>query len=811
MNITIEGEALDMQENFSIDIEESSAIYSDNGPQSLPVSVPMSPRNKRIFRYPGRIDTASDPNKPRRMATVSDGAWRKTGLLNIIDAGSSGINFNIGFDNSTAYSEWKDRKLSELRDLPVIMTTTKALMDELAYYYYDGQPWDEFAVFPVALSKAITDEDTLQVRTWWEMVNVPGSDNTMEQPEKVMRIIDNTPTEVTIPPGYGLTPFLPVYRILDLIFQDLGYDIAENPFADRDRLDLMRLVVLNNAADAICTGTLRYSELMPDCTVEEFLQALWVRFGLTFRIDSDSKKAYLRLLDDIIKAPASMALDGYIGKPDIDVTYNSPRYVTLSAGTSIDGAAPACERWEDYIKGLSLLEIHVGPDVSLWKPHGSGWQGPVGERPDIDPNYPDGRDPDEIPDPWDDWDRDFWEEDGRDYDYYAARAAGVPMPFSAGESDRNTWLGRETVTGKWWKLDRINDKKRESSSGFFKWDPKSEGLEAMDLVSSDECVPIEKISIGATGTANMFNGYAPAYLVGARHYNTYIKGNDTDEDGDRTPLAFVWAYHTGDGTVGRLCPEDRDGSDLYIDDGGPAGSSLYFQFADGLFAKYWSKYDEYLRHGSRKLEVTIRLPKKLLRGIDILQPVMLHGCRCLIEKMEYRLPSAGEVEVDMTLQTISPLGRYNIAKEQGIPAVAMTALGLGWAFMEGDWQAAEDAKRPALDQQALMRFRQELRHLTWSGEKEEIIIDPLGVVATSDWVEEMPTTLPPDIPTEAPGTKKYVTFRGRIYYACRLVRRIFDPETGATIAKEITGDIVARTFVDYTFDAVYISTYLVRQ
>ena len=334
----------------------------------------------------------------------------------------------------------------------------------------------------------------------------------------------------------------------------------------------------------------------------------------------------------------------------------------------------------------------------------------------------------------------------------------------------------------------------------------------MDLSSADECVPVEKVSIGTTGTANPFTGYAPAYLVGARHFHSYIKGNDNEEgEGESTPLAFMWAYNTGHETIGRLTPEAPDGKDQYIDDGGEPGTTLYLQYADGLFARYWKRYDELLRHGSRKIEIKARLSKKLLSSIDILRPVMLHGCRCLIEKMEYRLPSGPDVDVSATLQSISTIGEYNIDKEQGIPAVAMTATGLRWVLYEWNWQDAEDAKRPQLDQEAWLKFREQLAGLEVQGDGEDILVDPLGIAAISDWVEELPEVLPGEIPSVPAGSKKLVTFHGRINYSCSLVRRVYYPDTGETISKTVTGEPVGYTSVDYTFDAVYICAYIAKQ
>lgn len=815
MNIKIGNEALDMKEGFSISIEENSPIFNDEGSQSISASVPDTPRNRRIFRFPGRLDTASDPNNPRLEGLLTDGAYIRKGVLNVTGCSpSEGISFALGFDNSTAYVAWKDRKLKDLSGLPEILANQDYLINLCSRLYSSGSPQeDDLAVFPVALSRAEYSATTNATpKVYWEMINVPDRDGTMTQPEKVMRLINNTPTEVKVPKGYGLSPFLRVWRVLELIFADLGVQILQNPF--KDHVELARLTVLNNVADTICHGSLRYAELMPDCTVEEFMNALWVRFGLVFRVDTEGGFVDMKLLDDILHEPPVTSIDALITTPHPDITYEEKQYIKLSAATGIEGSAPACERFEDYIKGMSLLDLHVGADINLWKPAQNGeWEGEIRDEWDIEPEYPDGRDPGDIPDPWDDYDEDFWwddRDDGRDEDPSGTRADA--MGYLPGGTSQ-TWLGRETVTGRWWKLDQINDLKKDSSSGFFNWDPAPDDAEAMDLTSADEYVMVDKISIGTTGTANQFSGYAPAFLTGSRHYHSYIKGNDTEDesDGDNTPLAFMWAYHLEASTIGRVACENTDGTPIKLADGGEMGPTLYFQFADGLFANYWRYYDEILRHGLRTVEIDIRLDKPTLQAIDPLRPVIFRGCRCLIDKMEYSLPAGREVAVRLTLRTISTLGEYDIDKEQNIPAISMTAQGLGWALYECDWQAAEDAKRPELDRKAYLRFKEMLADREDRDGDTQIVVDPIGVIATGDWIEEIPTVLPETEPTAQIGSRKMKKFRGRIYYDCYMVRKVYDPDSGYLVSAERIGGVVAGTFADYEFDAVYVSTYVVRR
>lgn len=696
IEINTQGEALDLPSGFSIEIEDSSPIFNDRGSQSIPATVPTTRRNIRLLDAPHRIDTGVNPNIPERKAEIREGGYMRRGTMNITEAGrNEGITFNIGFDNSTAYAIWSKKKLSELSNLPTYQPQLHDqgyhlddILDDLYRIYRYGNPdTDDFAIFPVAVNNESTGTDANK-KTYWEVLNLAGSHG-FSQPSSVKRLLDGEITDVTVPEGYMVTPFLRVWRIIDLIFKDLGLSIYHNPF--RADPELARLVVLNNAADAVCTGKVKYSDLMPDSTVEEFLNALWVRFGLVYNIDNNTATVSLLLLKDIIAQRGNRQLEDFATGYEV-IRYEEPQYIKLSANTSIEGAAPSHERFEDFIKGLDVSKVHLGTNVTQWQNTGSQddprWDGDWmdGYWDDYDPwEDPDWEDPEppepDWPDPDDrDDDRDDGRDDDRDYDYYAARSAAPETRADTSvTSKNNTFLAREFVTGKWYRLDSTNGKVRLSSSSFFNWDPQPEGLTALDLSSDDECVPVERVSTVGLGVGHTFNDKCPLYLFGARHYHSYIKGSDeTESSGDKTPLAFMFAYTTGNKTIGRINPEGEDGKVITLDDGTKPTISLLFQFKDGLFAKFWADYDEILRHGNRSVEVNARINKLELPRMDLLQAYTFRGIRVLIDTMTYSLPSGREVSADLKLRTIQTQGKYNIKEEQNIPDFAAAARHLEW-------------------------------------------------------------------------------------------------------------------------------------
>ncbi len=715
IEIKTQGEALDLPSGFSIEIEDSSPIFNERGSQSVPATVPATRRNICLLKAPYRIDSDVDPNLPERTAEVVEGPYLRAGLMNITGASKKeGITFNIGFDNSTAYAKWRAKKLAELDNLPIYKPNPleqgypiDVLLDELYRIYKNPNPKvDDFAIFPVAVNNESTGTDN-EKKVYWEVLNLTGNHG-FAQPTKVNRLINGEITEVKIPEGYMVSPFLRVWRVLELIFDNLGYEIQFNLF--KADLELSRLVVLNNAADAVCRAEIKYSDLMPDCTVEEFLNALWVRFGFVYNVDNNTGTVQFDLLRDIINRNGGRDITNLITGHE-KVTYESRQYVKLSANTSIEGAAPSHERFEDFIKGLNVGAVHLGAHVSQWQNTGTQeepkWDGDMYEDyydpwDDWDPDrdFPDPEPPEpDYPDPDDD--RDDGRDDRDDYDYYAARSAPATHTDAAVTSSNDTFLAREFITGQWYRLDATNGKVRMASSSFFNWDPQPDGLTPFELTSDDECVPIDRVSTVGLNVGHYYNDKCPVYLFGARHYHSYIKGSDeTENSGESTPLAFMFAYTKDNKTFGRLNGEGDNGQTITLDDGTKPTISLLFQFKDGLFAKFWADFDEILRHGNRSVEINARVNKNDLLLFGVLDVYTLKGIRCLIDTSTYSLPSGKFVSVDFKLRTIQTQGVYDIKEEQNIPDFSASTRHLEWRLLGDNFGEAldtMDAKRQAVN------------------------------------------------------------------------------------------------------------------
>ena len=628
-----------MSNDLSLQIEEKSPVMNERGSQSLPATVPSTARNLLITGFPHRLDGVEAPMGDDRSCVVSDGVYHRRGIINLVSASRrEGITFNIGFDNSEAYEAWKKRRLNELT-LPMVGDGSVATLKGLLQAAYSNGGGDDFAVFPVAVEREeVTTGNTKT--TYWGMLNRV-ENGVLAFPTEQDQPVDGTMTHVSLPDGYGVTGFLYVWRVLELAFGDLGYEIEVNPFKGTAAGDLSQVVVLNNVADAICTGWLKYSDLLPDCEVQAFLRALYVRFGLVYLLNQDTRRVKLELIRDIITKAPGPDLTPWQAEWPL-VSYESRKQLKLSAKTSLPDAAPVNERLEDFAKGLSLDDLTT-----------------VEQR---------------LP----------------------GDALSSPVLL-------------ERMTGKLYKLDSTNSDPGQSSyvytdsvSGWFNWDPQTEGVETEELSSEDECVPM--LLIDST--------YYPGYITGAVHRHSYIKGRESEKEENETPLALVISY----GQSGRITPPgDAQGERL----------SLLFQWNDGLYARFWSGYDDMLRRSFNKVEVTTRMNAAQLLCLDLLEPVKYQGQALLIDGFDYMLPMDHSVEVAMTLRTLRPIG--DTAAGQIVPDVGPSTQTWKWVFY-----------RSNLDEQ-VERAHQRMIQTYGSA-------DLLEVIGSDAWASDVELMEPPSGP-----------------------------------------------------------------
>lgn len=346
---------LDLPVGCTVQIDRTNPLFNDSGSMSLALTVPATPHNERLLGYPSRLDVAVRHDVYD--GSLADGLVMWNVKVNVISAGPDGIEINLGIDESCLYEQWSDVKLRDIPDLPVYepdggVTYLVQLMQQVYTQAVDL----DYHVFPVAVEWA---DDEKGVRgTLLNAVHAVTGGYALDSERRILPVGVESDDTVTVPVGYGITPFLRVGRFLHILLDAYGYTLADNLF-DTDP-QLSHLVLLNNTADTICAGYIDYRDLLPDCTVNEFLDSLKVHFGAFLLADSGSHTARIVFIRDIMSDGTVADWTGlHADRPR--VTINEPRALVLSCATGYALTETECDDMDTFLgKYADFIDTNAG-------------------------------------------------------------------------------------------------------------------------------------------------------------------------------------------------------------------------------------------------------------------------------------------------------------------------------------------------------------------------------------------------------------------------------------------------------------------
>jgi len=355
MKLTTNNGELDLPVDFSFEVELNNPFFSDEGDATIPATIPATPNNLKVLDNIHRVDRA---NRFMKLvpATLMAGTIQKHGQL-IIDTLSmkDGIDVSLAIENSDIYSQCKDKSLKEIFSHKVRDDWNRNI-SALANYLWQikvNRKYDDFTLFQVAV--APYEENDSKIYQY----NNEGTNYLVWQ----ARTVKEGDLTMSVTDGYGVSPFLYLYKMIDLMFEQMGYYVVYNCL---DRDPYKDIVLLNNCSDTIVKGVINYSDLVPSCTLSEFLDFLHNKFGILCRVDSTSKKVRVVMFQDILSTLApDMDITNKV-VDELDVILDDTSRVVLSSETSIDGSAPAAETFDKLIEKYGYyIEITEGQYTSL--------------------------------------------------------------------------------------------------------------------------------------------------------------------------------------------------------------------------------------------------------------------------------------------------------------------------------------------------------------------------------------------------------------------------------------------------------------
>lgn len=332
MKIETQKGELMLPDGFTFDIQVTNPLFSNDGSASIATTLPATNENCKILSRPERLARSARPVR-KFSAILRHGVFQKK--CSMIIAGCSrteGIEASLAFHESELYAEFKGKNLKDVFETINVsasdfdLTSIDTCMADLySEYYRSPSDHENFAIFPVAIEKDDSGFNILNET----------SDDSFVYAKRNITQGDDT---VSVPVGYGITPFLWLHRAVRLLFELSGYEVERNDFED---VPFSRIVLINNCSDTFCKGPkITFRDLVPSVKVEEFMLWLYDRFGAFVAVDGKSVRIMMQ--QKVLSSKYDLDLSGYMrGTPSI--TYPVSSRVVLSCDTSLDSAEPPAE------------------------------------------------------------------------------------------------------------------------------------------------------------------------------------------------------------------------------------------------------------------------------------------------------------------------------------------------------------------------------------------------------------------------------------------------------------------------------------
>lgn len=647
MKLSLENDQpLDLAKDFELNIQLTNPLLTDQGSMSLPLKLPSSDNNLRLLDFPNRHDRYYKIKK-KQPALIEVGIMQKQAILEIMSflGDDDGIESVLLLNEAKMYTKMQEVDMSSafkvIRDPEYIMLpgTFDTPMDKLIKYLelvMLGQIHDShLLLFPVAtehsdqtFSRNMRGDYTVQVfNILNERMSVYSREGIPEymldqdlngKPYYVFRgrkpfTVKTGNDEFEAPKGYGITPFLRENYVLRQIFEYFGYVLAESIF-DTDP-DLSRMVLVNNTADAIVRGVIDYSQLVPDCTIHEYLETVRARFGCEFFVSEDHKTVVPIFWKDILKSQPQKDYSAKVaGEPVID--YVTPKELKLCYKRSLEFATSSIDTLEKFKK-------NYGPIKAIL---------PYRYAAATDALY--------------------------DGFYFIASECAI---YELNEQyKKNDGSGRGTNGDGW----------RYIMRAMFDYYTTGEDVEYEEIKSDLEYTPLIDAYIKYSEDPGIhYDGYdvyplRVLYIGNSRHLNTAMEVTVANENGQvekeqkkEDPgscpiMAAFWVLRDNSFTL--YADQYAMGTmHRYNHKGEAVGQfDLTFGGADGLYNHFWKEYNEVLKNSFLKLTYDINFDEKDIVDFRMDELVCIDGQLLLPELLEYTVSRAGVVVNKIEFRTV---------------------------------------------------------------------------------------------------------------------------------------------------------------
>ncbi|NDV46194.1 hypothetical protein D0T49_03950 [Paludibacter sp. 221] len=608
------GQRYDLPAGMKISVLETQPLLTTQGSITLQTALEYTDNNLRILDFPHRYDRRRK-YMAKREVIIMAGSFQLVANMVVTSAQKyQPIKVTFLLDEGEINNRIKDATMEGVFGTMIFDIFYGSTAEKVVQCvdYMDrvmcGDKTEEFHVFPVC-----TEFNETEYHDFLNHVAVPTNNGLWTAATKTDRngnayyrlsayrtySVSIDGKTIDFPIGYGVTPFLKLSVVLRRLFNYFGFNLQESLF-DTDP-DLKKMVVLNNTVDAILKGVFNYGQLVPNCTVTEFLDAIRYKFGCDFFLQKDNVSVKVVFWNDILSNTNYNNVSQKINMYPV-AGYEKQKTVKLTQKKSINAS-----NYYFFVNSYESYQAFkkIFPNVTPKQTYSETQTAPVGV-------------------------------------YFAQNYLLYVQRRSIIDSGQE-YLITDTIGQDGWDYFEENDE-----------------LETMEYQSTDDYVPIVRAFLSAKWkSSTMVPRVITPFVDKVRQKNSVIQYSDntTNEDkvGKDCPIMFCYAH-------GRAVAENNNanvercfyGTTYSFNNAGVPNGNLHLVYGGdkGLYHRFWERFDNVLRHSFQPVQTNLNLDTVDIMRYDKTQPDLIDGQPLLMESMKYEISDTGVRLIEINYRTI---------------------------------------------------------------------------------------------------------------------------------------------------------------
>lgn len=341
-----------------LEVERTNLFFNEWGEQTLPVDLPDTDHNRRMLGYPEQLSSCKKLST-RIPVTIQDGEYFMPCRQAILGAQrKNSISTSFYMNEGSFLSRLAEVSLADIlgdETIPGITTVEQGI--EFCRSLVSGSN-PHYAIFPVLIDSEETYTNGYPKYKYinrWGYVDEWGQFHDSLQGGKdvdfynaVVRSETVNGETITLNPGFYMTPFVRGNYLLTRIFSYFGYTMVPNFFTRT--APFPDLVFVNNCADSLVNGTIKVLDLLPDSMCTTILEVYRKKFCCEFIPNEVNQTVDIRIFDEVSQADPVYDLTPYLTSfPKIDTPENYQQLILSSEEQVSDSQSV------EKIESLTLL------------------------------------------------------------------------------------------------------------------------------------------------------------------------------------------------------------------------------------------------------------------------------------------------------------------------------------------------------------------------------------------------------------------------------------------------------------------------